>query len=553
MSNILINELRTEIDYLKKINDDMQIKKERIIETLEAGIKELEEAKERVKTLEQEKDYLNEDVETLKIEYDKTINDYNNLVTEYERIKEENSKFLVQINNMEKDLENQNLLQKRLIDHKNNYEKISLDYQNLKNFTENLEKENSNNLQQIKELKEEKNYLINNYEEKISSLNNDKNSLSSDYDNLNKQFKIIERKCNEALNNFKEKSFEHKGLEEKYASIDYNYQNEKKKNEILSNENKESISKIEAKLESSEKSAYNLSIRHDELRRELASKNDELSQLKQNFDEENLNKSKELTKLYNEFKKVSEKNKIYSEDVIEKDKIIINYKEKISHMENHIEMLSNLHKKFDELQIETENYLKERNHYRNLLKKLDEETNLLKENSNRKDQIIHEKNQFLADFQSESIELKNEFESILNKYNKMNYQLQNELKCNYEMECKLNRFVNRRDELENILVELDNEIIRVENIRKKHLKPIKSDDFSRKNSKSIPNSIVQDIRISIQSFLTSVKTMIKTVSRNRDICDSPVENFILNDDNITIDSLKSLEEWIKLICNELEV
>ena len=156
MSNILINELRTEIDYLKKINDDMQIKKERIIETLEAGIKELEEAKERVKTLEQEKDYLNEDVETLKIEYDKTINDYNNLVTEYERIKEENSKFLVQINNMEKDLENQNLLQKRLIDHKNNYEKISLDYQNLKNFTENLEKENSNNLQQIKELKEEK-------------------------------------------------------------------------------------------------------------------------------------------------------------------------------------------------------------------------------------------------------------------------------------------------------------------------------------------------------------------------------------------------------------
>ena len=47
--------------------------------------------------------------------------------------------------------------------------------------------------------------------------------------------------------------------------------------------------------------------------------------------------------------------------------------------------------------------------------------------------------------------------------------------------------------------------------------------------------------------------MIKTVSRNRDICDSPVENFILNDDNITIDSLKSLEEWIKLICNELEV
>ena len=222
-------------------------------------------------------------------------------------------------------------------------------------------------------------------------------------------------------------------------------------------------------------------------------------------------------------------------------------------MENHIEMLSNLHKKFDELQIETENYLKERNHYRNLLKKLDEETNLLTETSNRKDQIIHEKNQFLADFQSESIELKNEFESILNKYNKMNYQLQNELKCNYEMECKLNRFVNRRDELENILVELDNEIIRVENIRKKHLKPIKSDDFSRKNSKSIPNSIVQDIRISIQSFLTSVKTMIKTVSRNRDICDSPVENFILNDDNITIDSLKSLEEWIKLICNELEV
>ena len=61
--------------------------------------------------IEREKEYLNQDVETLKIEYEKTINDYNNLVSEFEKLKEENIRKSEKYSHLEKDLENQNILQ----------------------------------------------------------------------------------------------------------------------------------------------------------------------------------------------------------------------------------------------------------------------------------------------------------------------------------------------------------------------------------------------------------------------------------------------------------
>ena len=66
-----IDAVEKESDYLKKLNNDMNIKKEKIRESLDIGIRELEEAKEKVKNLEQEKDELNEALFELKQYSDK--------------------------------------------------------------------------------------------------------------------------------------------------------------------------------------------------------------------------------------------------------------------------------------------------------------------------------------------------------------------------------------------------------------------------------------------------------------------------------------------------
>jgi len=66
-----IDAVEKESEYLKKLNNDMNIKKEKIRESLDIGIRELEEAKEKVKNLEQEKDELNEALFELKQYSDK--------------------------------------------------------------------------------------------------------------------------------------------------------------------------------------------------------------------------------------------------------------------------------------------------------------------------------------------------------------------------------------------------------------------------------------------------------------------------------------------------
>ncbi len=53
-----IDILEKENEYLKNTNQEMNMRKEKIKESLDIGIKELEEAKERVNSLEQEREEL---------------------------------------------------------------------------------------------------------------------------------------------------------------------------------------------------------------------------------------------------------------------------------------------------------------------------------------------------------------------------------------------------------------------------------------------------------------------------------------------------------------
>ena len=89
MSNIIVNQLKQEIDQFKRANEDMKFKKEKINETLESGIMELEQARNKVNNLEAEKDNIRQELEILKGEYENIINDYNLLLKEYEKLKAE--------------------------------------------------------------------------------------------------------------------------------------------------------------------------------------------------------------------------------------------------------------------------------------------------------------------------------------------------------------------------------------------------------------------------------------------------------------------------------
>ena len=536
----------------------MQIKKEKIIETVEAGINELEEAKGKVSNLEREKEYLNQDVETLKIEYEKTINDYNNLVSEFEKLKEENIRKSEKYSHLEKDLENQNILQKKISDHRNNYERINLEYKNLKKLSEEIEKDNNDLIQQMRFIKEEKINLINEHEERINSLKKEKDSLYSNLENINNQYKLLERKFNDALNNIKDKSSENKRLEEKLTGLDQNYSREKRLNETLNYEFVEAKRKTDTRLHDVENTINELSCQNDELKRELLSKKDENNLIRDNFEKEIVNKTKEINQIYNELQRLTEINNNCNQELNKKDKNITKMNEKISHMKNQIEIISTLNKKIDDLQRETENQLKERNHFRNLVKRLEDEIESVKENNMQKEEIIMEKNKFLTNCQNGNKELKLELQDICNKYSIIKNELQNSLKQNYEIENKLNKYVKRKDELENKLLELENETNRIEKMRKKLLndESSKVEEISRftnqqKNFKL--NNNIHDVLISIHSCLSFAKSFMKKISKNKNL--SEIDKFSLasvSDDN-PINLLKSLEDWIKIVCNELEV
>jgi len=92
VSQTLINELKKENEFLKNANIEMTQRKEKIIKTLDIGIKELEEAKERVNILEKEKQELNEGIMQLQVNFD-------NLKVENRDLNENYEKDMVTTNN----------------------------------------------------------------------------------------------------------------------------------------------------------------------------------------------------------------------------------------------------------------------------------------------------------------------------------------------------------------------------------------------------------------------------------------------------------------------
>ena len=82
----IIDELSKENHNLKQINLEMNEKKEKILQSLENGINELEEAKEKLKSLEIDKFSLNKELNEIKEYNNKILIDYNIILEKYNTI-----------------------------------------------------------------------------------------------------------------------------------------------------------------------------------------------------------------------------------------------------------------------------------------------------------------------------------------------------------------------------------------------------------------------------------------------------------------------------------
>jgi len=243
LSNILINEMKLEIEQYKKANEEMKYKKEKINQTLESGILELEQARNKVINLEEEKEVLSQELEGLKLEYENVINDYNLLLKEYEKVKgeynscyddsnkliEEKSREVENLIKKNSDLSENNVNLKKEIDgllNSQKEDKKSID-ETKKNINdvvkekENLLIENEKLIERINDLDKEKDFIKEEYEKIHNSYESDLKKRDDEIDELIKNVESFNEKFSEIKKQLLNKEEEIKKLNESLIQKEY--------------------------------------------------------------------------------------------------------------------------------------------------------------------------------------------------------------------------------------------------------------------------------------------------------------------------------------------
>ena len=191
MNDVAISEMKSEIEFLREANNQMLQKKEKIKEGLEKGIKELEEAKEKVGALEAEREYLSDDLNEMKESYENLLRVNENLIDQVNSLHIKNEEYLQK-------LENQNILEDKLVEYKNNIvqinnqmdelcnenRKLKIDNEKLNSENKKLEEDTAKQKNSYSEL-EEKHNTIKKQNEKILNKNNEFK------ENLNNSIKLF--------------------------------------------------------------------------------------------------------------------------------------------------------------------------------------------------------------------------------------------------------------------------------------------------------------------------------------------------------------------------
>lgn len=124
MANVLINELKQEHDFLKKLNEDLSIKNNMLRENSESNLSELLELREKMKDQEIETNNLEEVQGILKSENERLIKDYDNVILKNRKHEKENSDLNRKINELNSKLIEMNSIQGKFSEYKRNYEVI---------------------------------------------------------------------------------------------------------------------------------------------------------------------------------------------------------------------------------------------------------------------------------------------------------------------------------------------------------------------------------------------------------------------------------------------
>lgn len=122
MANVIINELKQENDFLKKINEDLTIKNQMIRENFDNILREIDELKEKDKEKDISKNNLEEVQSIIKGENERLVKDYDNITHKNRKLEKENSDLSRKINELNLKLNEMSSIQGKLNEYKRNYE-----------------------------------------------------------------------------------------------------------------------------------------------------------------------------------------------------------------------------------------------------------------------------------------------------------------------------------------------------------------------------------------------------------------------------------------------
>jgi chromosome segregation ATPase len=233
MSQVLITELKQEVEYLKKVNEDLNIKKERLKESLEHKQAEYEDANDRIRLLEEEKDHVELNLDELKKFNDKLrgeLNETLSIIGRLEKETNEKEKKIIEIGNK---VENQNNLKSNINDYDKKYKKIAEDYEKTmkdkvsfqNNFQHQMEntKEKENEIKKLKDLLDQNEDLY----------DREKRTWTHDNETLKRENKLLESQLATLSSKLKDTEYNLKKTEDKLAITDRNYKDIRNQYESL--------------------------------------------------------------------------------------------------------------------------------------------------------------------------------------------------------------------------------------------------------------------------------------------------------------------------------
>jgi len=240
----IISNLEKETQFMKQINKNNDLKREKIVENLSLGISELEETKIYVKKLEFEKNNLNSELSILKTEFENlnfNVKKENQKLEELQILIEEKDNTITDLSKL---VDQQGLLEGKLLEYKDKFQLQNKEFEKILIEKENLEKKNycfEENCKKMEFSLREKENLLKETEDKLSVYKNlfedEKNKLGNNQ-NLFKEKESEFYKEKNSLNNLIEehlKKVEKLNLEN--SALNKKLNHEIQNNEILRAEN----------------------------------------------------------------------------------------------------------------------------------------------------------------------------------------------------------------------------------------------------------------------------------------------------------------------------